>query len=218
MEIEIKKILIELSKLSAFIPVIVGLYYAKKLDTRFKVLLGYVLLSLFMEYFASWYGHVLKRNNMPPLHVYALIELGFLAYIFCHALFDQKRNKVFYWILGIGVIVAILNASILGSLYKMNIIFKSYETIVLVILCMIYFKKSLVILPDSEPIFKQPMYWYSTAVLIYFPVNLLFFMLFNELFENSIEILRVGMILHSLFNIVANLLYTRVFRCFRKAV
>ncbi len=216
MTFELKQTLINISQVSAFIPVIFGLYYAKKLDTSFRILLGFVLLSLFMEYFATWYKHH-YGNNIPPLHFYSIIEFSCLTYIFCNTLFSTQRNSLFSLAFSFGMILAILNVTLFGSIYEMNNIARTYDCVVLVLFSLIYFRKSLTILPNAEPIFEQPMFWFSNAVLVYFPINLLFFLFFNKLYVNHPEIARVGFMLHSLANITANILFAQAFRCFRKA-
>jgi hypothetical protein len=212
--IDYQTLFIRISQVSTFIPVIFGLYYVKRVDANFRVLLGFVLLSLFIEYFGTWYSHNVSANNLPPLHFYTVAELGFLTFIFCSSLFLNWR-KVFYSVLISGILIALLNATVWGTLYTMNDISRSFESIVLVIFCLIFFRRSLYNIVMNQPLFKQPMFWFSSGVFLYFSVNLLFFMLFNEVLKQNRETTVFGQVLHSITNILTNLLFAQSFRCFK---
>jgi hypothetical protein len=211
---DFQTIFIRVSQVSTFIPVILGLYYIIRLDTNFKVLLGFVLLSLFIEYFGTWYSHNVSANNLPPLHFYTVVELGFLSFIFCRSMFLNWK-LLFAAVLIIGITIALLNATVWGTLYTMNDISRSFESIVLVIFCLIFFRRSLYNIVLNRPLFKQPLFWISSGVFLYFSVNLLFFMLFNEVLKQNKEMAVFGQLLHSITNILTNLLFAQSFRCFK---
>jgi hypothetical protein len=168
-----------MSQISILIPVISGMVYYARLNVSFKVFWWFVLFSMFMEYFATWYSRHIATNNLPPLHFYTIIELGFISYVLCRYLFHRWKGA-FVFIVSTGIIIAVLNATVWGSLHQMNHVSRSYESMLLVIGSLLFFRKSLNDIDLKVPVFRQPMFWFSTGVFLYFSVNLLFFMLYNN--------------------------------------
>jgi hypothetical protein len=212
---ELSVLFIRLSQFSTLIPFVFGLLYFRTLNKSFRVLFAFIVFSGIMEYVAYWYVRNISSNNLPPLHAYTVIELGFLSYIFCKEVFPKVRY-LFGLIMVTGSLLAVLNAFVWGNLNAMNHISRSFECLVLVILSLAFFRQSLSTEKLVVPVLMQPMFWFSSAVLLYFSINLLFFMLFNEVFNQGNQLFVLGSNLHSFTNIFTNLLFAQSFRCFRK--
>lgn len=211
-----KIIYIAISQFSSIVPVLAGLFSYKRLTLSFGVFFYFLIFAMFMEFFAVWYARNIHNNNLPPLHLYTLVESGCFGFLFCKELFEARWKRIFAIFFIVELILGYLNAFVIGSIYEMNIVARTFEFVVLTIFCLIFFRQSLSNEKATVPIFHQPMFWLSAGGLIYFSVNALFFLLYNRLVESGVEWLRTGKILHACANILANLLFAQAFLCYRK--
>jgi hypothetical protein len=203
------------SQYSSFIPVIAGVGNYKRLTHPFKILVLFTCIACFTEFFASWYAANINRNNLPPLHVYTLVEFGFLFYVFCQYLLPKRAWIL--WIVGIfpAILVGIGNAFVFGSLYQMNDISRAFTSIILVLCSFVFFVKSLRV-DVYLPLLHNPMFWFCCAVFIYFSINLFYFLFFNQVLMQDKSLISFGIQLHAVVNILCNLLYAKSFQCFNK--
>lgn len=68
---------------------------------------------------------------------------------------------------------------------------------------------------SSEPIGKEPMFWVSSANLLYFAGTAILYGLSKEIFSSSLEVMRIAWSTQSVVNVASNILYIRGFLCFR---
>lgn len=215
MEQNLRTVLITLSQISAFVPVCFGLLNYARLDKTFKALLVFTCIALFTEYFANWYAHNVNPNNLPPLHVYSLIEFGFLSWVFCAQLNSKAKYVVWGVLLCVAAGFAYYNACVQDGWYKMNDIARTFNSIVLTCFSLVFFLRMLRI-DFPAPLQNNAAFWYTGAVFIYFSINLFFFLLFNRITDKPDGIKLMGLGIHSTVNIIANLLYAQSFRCFKQ--
>lgn len=207
-----------LSQLSAFIPVVMGFVCFKRLNPSFKLFFFFTVFGLFTEFFIVWYVRNVSSNNLPLLYVFSLAEYFSFTVVFCYYLFSAQWKRLHLIFLCIGLILTLLEVFVWSSKDNMNSIFRTFESVLLVGFSLMFFWKSLAVEKNDIPIFKQPMFWYSAGVLIYFSVNLLFFLLFNKLVVQNSHWLETGKLLHAGVNTLANLVFAQSFLCFRRTV
>ncbi|MES2559209.1 MAG: hypothetical protein V4590_05685 [Bacteroidota bacterium] len=207
-------LLVNLSQFSAFVPVIAGMVYFTKLDNGFKALAVFVCIALVTEYFANWYAQHINGNNLPPLHIFSLIEYGFLSWVFCTRITVKYKWWVWFVLFIIAMGFAWYNAFIKGGWHRMNDFARTYDSIVLTIFSLVFFLRMLRV-DMIIPMHTNALFWYTCAVFIYFSINLFFFLFFNQIADKPDGIKTLGLGIHAMVNIFANLLYAQSFRCFR---
>lgn len=206
--------LVRLSQISAFVPVILGVAYFAKLERAFKVLVVFLCIALFAEYFANWYLQYISKNNLPPLHVFSFIEYAFLSWVFCTKLTTQKKYAIWSVLFVTALGFAWYNAFIMGGWYQMNDFARTFDSIILTGFSLVFFLRML----RSDlliPMHANALFWYTCGVFIYFSINLFFFFFFNHIPDKPDGIKTMGLGIHAMVNIVANLFYAQSFRCFR---
>jgi hypothetical protein len=128
-------------------------------------------------------------------------------------------NKSLYFLLVISfTILAGFDAFVFNKLYAFNGMAKPIESLVFTIVALYFYYFNLN-QNNTVSIFNQPMYWYTTGVLIYFSINFFMFLLMNPILINSTkdtEFLEYNV--HSLSNIVANVLFAISFTRFNERV
>ena len=151
---------------------------------------------------------------MHICHVYTIIEFLCFSIAF-HYYFPLKSLQHLIRINSIVfLIIAIAEATYIGSLWKFNTISHTYSSITLVIYAILYFYE---LLNGEMEIncWLYPMFWLSSGVLIYFGVNLFYFMLNNYLLSHEYHIASNGKNIHAAVNIFTNLIFSISFLCFK---
>lgn len=206
------------SQLSSVIPFILGLLYYKRLNIAFRVFFFFMAFAMVAEFFIVWYARNIGNGNVQLMHVFTLVEYTSYCYLFCRELFPSKWKQLFWGLFMLELILVLANAFVIGAVYEVNSFARTFEFVVLATFSLIFFRQSLVIEKGTLPIFKQPMFWLSAGVLLYFSVNTLFFLLFNKLLDEGADWIQMGKVLHAYVNILANLLFAQAFLCFRKTI
>jgi len=156
------------------------------------------------------------NNNMPLLHAFTFFEFcTFTILFYRHFEYSAKIKKLILVAFLFFIPVAISETFIYDGLWKFNSVTRTYESLVLVTISLIYYyhyfhKNQLTIVWD------QPMFWFTTAIFIYFSLDQFFFMLVNYLIAIDPSIQRNGVLMHATINIFANIIISLSFLCFRK--
>ena len=177
----------------------IGMVRFKKLSNTQRLLFWLILATVITETVSE----VLWRkemNNFPVFHFYAIIEFSLIFTIYYRALYPSFSNKFLYWTLGGFLGFAIFNALFLQSLFTANSNVTTLSSVILVVLSLLYFYKTL---KDSKLIHleKSIMFWVSTGVLIYFSSSLVLFTFGNLLVSESISDTMSIWVVHVCFNI-----------------
>lgn len=206
---------IKLSQASILFPVVSGLIYYRKLNRSFKLLLYFFLITILFEISASTLKLVF-HNNMPGLHLYTATEFSAFSYVYYYH-FSQKKLLT-YWILVNTIMfftVALADAFFLNGIWNPNTNSRAVSSILLISYTLIYFYQFFK--EDTElSSWEYPMFWINTGVLVYFALNLFYFMFNRYLISNASHTAKLSLFAHAAINIVANFLYAQSFRCFGK--
>ncbi|MDP1728532.1 MAG: hypothetical protein Q8M15_17235 [Bacteroidota bacterium] len=205
--------MIKISQASVLIPIIAGLLFYKRINTPFKWLTWFFILSAFVEIISVKIIHRGQHNNMPLLHLYTLIE--FIAFGYMYYVYFKDRNRLKYFpviTLFTFIIIAGIDAIWINGIWLPNTVARSFECMVLVLLALMYyylfFKESF-----DQVVWKQSMFWLSTGVLFYFAINEPFFMLYNFFLSNHSDMAKLGLNIHAVINIFTNILFAISFTC-----
>ncbi len=206
------KIFTLISQVSSLFPVIAGLFCFMLLDKKFKILFYFFVSCIFFEIastlMAKWW-----HNNLPGLHVYTIVEFFAFSNLYY---FHFKAKKHLPQIILINsvvfFIIALADATVLNGIWKFNNYSRPYASLSLVIYAAVYLYY---LMKDSYQLhtWQQPMYWINTGVLLYFGVNLFFFLFSNIIAFHNIQLSTGSLYIHSTINILANCLYVQSFIC-----
>lgn len=195
---------------SVLLPLISGMVYWKRLDKALVILEWNLLLNLFVDLLGLYLALQLKQN-LIVYNFYTPVEfvLIFLAFRYWHTLPIVKMAALY----AIVAFVLFWSVAIIwqGHEQAVNIIL-TFESVLMVIFAVATLFSALN--KDQVPILKNPAFWVSSAYLLYFAGNLFLFAMIKALFVLSEW--KNAWILHSLLNLVKNLLLLGGFLACRK--
>jgi hypothetical protein len=204
-------ILIRLSQFSSLIPVLIGLIYYQNLNKPFKRLVWFLTFFAFVE-FTGYLIAKLFGNNMPLLHIFTILEFAMLLSVFIN--YFNISVKYYLGAVFLFTIIVLLDAIGLKNLFIFGSVAKPLESIVFTIVSLYFYYK---ILNNNlqDKLLNQPMFWYSSAILVYFSINFFQFLLLNVIMKESINIGYLDNNIHSIINTLTNLIYTLSFVSFK---
>ncbi|MFZ4796767.1 MAG: hypothetical protein ACOYMA_04690 [Bacteroidia bacterium] len=208
---ETAQILIRISQFSSIIPVIIGLFFYKKLNKSFKRLVWFLLFFVLMEYTSDWLAKEIG-NNMPLSHIFTVIEFGMLISVFIA--YFKIQLKYYFMLFFIFFFIAIIDAFLLKNIDTFSSLAKPIEIVIFTIAALYFYYQKL---NNNQHVdlFKQPMFWFSTSILIYFSINFFMFLLAKTIIKEAINIGFIDYNIHSITNTIANLLYAMAFLSFK---
>jgi len=208
-------VLTKVSQVSVLIPLITGIVFYKKLSKSFKFFVFYFSIAVIAECAASLSGLYLG-NNLFILHFFIPLEFAFFSCVFYLYFFSRRIKRLIFLVFILFVCLALIELIITG-LWNHNSITRSFESVFLIWYSLIYFYQYFK--SNNEiPVYIQPMFWFSSGVLIYFSIDFFSFMMINQLLKRNIEIAYLSKMIHVFINIIAYLFYTMSFRCFQKTI
>ncbi|MDN5285272.1 MAG: hypothetical protein JWR38_1546 [Mucilaginibacter sp.] len=190
------------SIISGLIPVISAMFNYRRIDKILKIFAAFLLISFLFDV-GFWLAQALQntKNDMPLVHLYLAISLAFFSIIYYRLFFKEALKKTTLILSTITLLVLLYNSL---KIWEYPSISNTALSILLIILSLIYFYQ-LFNRQEFVYIEKQGLFWINAGVLFYSSVNIFFFMLFNQLSnKEQAEVF----IIHSLTNIIANILYS----------
>lgn len=203
------------SQASVLLPIIVGWVYYKKLTLPFRLLFFYFLLCIGFEILAAA-TRIIYNNNMPGLHLYSIVQfLAFSTVYYYHFSERGVMRRVLLVNAVFAFIIALADALFIDGIMNSNTISRSYTAASMVVYTLIYFYQ--LFQQDTKHINRyDPIFWFTTAAIIYFGNNLLYFMLRRYLLANAREIETLSYYMYLSLNIIAHFLYAQSFRSLSK--
>lgn len=204
-------VLIRLSQFSSLIPVLIGLIYYQNLNKPFKRLVWFLTFFSFIE-FTGYLMAKLFGNNMPLLHIFTILEFAMLLSVFI----NYFNISVKYYLVAVFLftIIVFLDAIGFKNLFLFDSLAKSIESTVFTLVSFSFYYKNLNH-NLQEKLRIQPMFWYTTGILVYFSINFFQFLTLNQMMKESINIGYVDNNVHSIVNTVTNILFTLCFISFK---
>ncbi|MDB5025202.1 MAG: hypothetical protein JWP78_2957 [Mucilaginibacter sp.] len=198
-------VLVNVSVLSGFFPLLAAWYNYRRLDQVLKLMVAFCLVSVLPDLAGLITLYLkLKYNNLFLMHLFDLVAVVFFTLIYYHAFYKPVLKKVTLILGGITFLIMIGNEIFIESI-------KDYPSVCNTILCLLLIPLSLIYFyqifsrQEFTHIEKQGMFWINAGVLIYFSINVFLFMLYNKI--SSVEKQDFYM-MQSITNIIANLLYS----------
>jgi hypothetical protein len=206
-----------LSTLSVLFPLIAILIVRKYISTRKqKIIVAYFCLCPISE-IVNLSLAITIRSNILSGNIFILIEFCF----WCWLLFDLLKDKISLWILFLvigAMIFQWINHLIIYQAAKHNALFSMLQASIIMIASGYYLlllsKKSTVVL------YKVPEFWFVTGALMYFSFSLISlgipqYLMIRHPSDALQRFVRMFWDFYSIFNILANIIYSKGFLCFR---
>jgi len=175
--------------------------FIKKRNKLLLYFIPFLFLTIAVECTGAWFVSRSIRNYWI-YNVFTTIEFVFYSYLFYLHLKKPVFKKIVVWFIPVFVLLVILNI-----LFKQgfNKTFNTYTFLLgsffIVIFCCCYFYES--VLPENidQQLSKQPFFWISSGLLIFYLGSVIINALFEYLRSNDLQAQGVkiyGIINHSL--------------------
>jgi len=196
-----------LSNTSAFsgvFPVVAVLLNYKRLDKVLRIAAVFFVIS---AGFDLWQEITIKMhmvNNLHIIRLFLVICLLFFSAIYYNAFFSRVLKKTVVILSALVLLVMIVNAVFIDAIKDYPALPHTVLNIVLIFYSLAYFYQ-LLSRQEFVHIEKQGLFWINAGVLFYFSINIFLFMLFSRIIQAGQE---DYLMIQSVTNIIANLLYT----------
>ncbi|MDR3694179.1 hypothetical protein [Mucilaginibacter sp.] len=198
-------ILDDFSTYSGVLPVIAWLYNYKSLNKVLKIagvfFLIAFLIDLILELMTMMKGVV---NNMPLIHLFVVINILFFTAIYYYAFFKPSVKKAIILLAALALLIVVFNIIFVEGIWEYPSLSITVLSVLLICFSLAYFYQ-LLNRQEFIHIEKQGLFWINSGVLFYFAINIFLFMLFKQF---SVEEKQEYYMIHSISNIIANILYT----------
>ncbi len=199
------RIFARISTWFVLIPTFIFLFRFFRLNREQKILGILIVISAFTE-LVSFSIAMRESGNLYLLHIYTIIQFTLLTLIYRSTL-----RKLFLPIFSSAIIVLFVCVAILAAAYIDGVTFFNSVARVVESLLVLTYVLGFFVLTLRELrvryLEKEPLFWISTALLIYFSGNLFIFILYNYSLRHDISALVWGIIIHSVLAVMKNILY-----------
>lgn len=203
------RLLSSLSKYTILFAVLIGLAKWKKL-----VPVQVKIFSLAVFYIATevlsdkniasglWIMLWGKENNLPVLHLFTVIQFSLIIWIYQKFLQHYISNTKISLLIGAFAVFGLINAAWIDGIFYLNPHARAIQSIILLGVILFYFTHLLRSMEVKE-LEKEPLFWISAGMTIYFSGSFLIFLFSNYLLQTN-EVLYSIYGIHSILNVVAN--------------
>ena len=166
MHLSLQQLVLRLTLVPMVVAGIIGLVRWRKLPTNMRylaALIGWVL-PLNLLGFALLFLH---RSNLFMMPVYAVGEFWLLALMFRQTLKSPTYSRAVPWLVGGFAAYALLDSLLAGTLDQFRPGQQVVQSVLVLLLVGLYFRKLLRELRVME-LRREPMFWVSAGLLIYY--------------------------------------------------
>ncbi len=202
-----KEVVKTIASYASFLPFILGLLLFQRAEKSIRyltVLLGIACITELTSKALAIRG----ISNLFLFHIYPVAELFLFTLIYRpHFRTARARNTLSGTAIGF-LIFTLVNTVFFQPLHEFNTYGRSLESLLLSVVSITYLMTEI---NSMESVTKreQPMFWINTAVLMYFPLNLVFFFMSNFLWTHfSREFNNFLWDIHALLSLVQYLIFT----------
>lgn len=181
-----------------------ALLYYRTYTVPFKILAFFFFISGIFDLALVLLVHFGWSNNAPLIHLFVLVNIVFLGLVYYKTFFSPLVKKFVMVLVPAIVIFSITTSLFIEGIWAFPTISNSAQSVLFILLSLLYFYQ-LLTRQEFVHIEKQGLFWINAGVLIYFSSNIFLFMLYNRIIDSHEWNL---WIIHSITNIVANVLYT----------
>lgn len=201
------------SSASVLLPLIISIIYYKRLNKELKVLSVFFFFVAVVEIITTVMS-VCRINNLWVMNIFTLIEGGVLILLIGKWYESKKMFLVAVTYLSIYVAYWCYTTFLIDGIFVFNTKEMSIKAIILIFLSGYLLIK--ISMADEIQLLSNYLFWICSGILIYFLVSLVVFSSADFILDDKYRAMRYTWTIHSIINIIANLLYFYAFICYRK--
>jgi hypothetical protein len=177
----------------------------KKLSPPFRILVYVLALTLISE-FSAHYAAIWFHNNIIVYHIFTPIQFSLFCLLY-NQLLESKSNKQYtIWAMVVFIVFSLINSFLIQTTKTFPTYSLLLESILIVSFAYLVFYE-LLKNPRFEYLLRSSVFWFNSAVIIFFTTSFIFWGLFNYLIKYN----RPLLITLSLFLWLLNLLIYTLF-------
>jgi hypothetical protein len=189
---------------SGIFPVLAIGYNFRHLDKVLKIVALFFVISFISDLILIITTALRVNNNLPVVNIFYVVNIIFFGIIYYQAFFEPILKKMVMVLSAMVFLFAIYNLIFVIKLTEYPSASNTALSVISIIFSLIYFYQ-LLNRQEFIHIEKQGLFWFNSAVLFYFSINIFLFMLFERLL---IAHASGSFVIHDVVNIIANVLYT----------
>lgn len=193
-----------ISALSVILPVTTALLFYRRYTFTFKILAIFFFISGLFDLALVLMVKMGVANNAPVLHLFVFVSVIFLGIFYHQTIVHPLLKKLILIFVPIVLGVVVVNGIYIEGIWAFPAMSNTAQSFLFILFALLYFYQ---LLSRQEVVYieKQGLFWINAGVLIYFTSNVFLFMLYNRIVDAGELNL---WIIHSVTNIIANVLYT----------
>ena len=184
----------------------VGLVRYRRLDAARRYLAWLAWLALLVTAAAGWLGFH-HRPNLFLAPIDTAIELVLLGLVYRRALWPLAVARYLPWGIGLFVLGTALTYSPRLDTAQFSPVQHFIESVALLALALLYLRQLLQPPLTLAPLEREPMFWVSAGVVLYFAGNCLIFLTSNYTLHLSLALSREVWTVHALLYAFLNGFY-----------
>ncbi len=178
-----------LSKLFVLFPIAISINKYSSLNKDFKLFFWFLLLYAVFNVI-SWYTSSNGIHNLPIYHAITLVEFASYSLMYYQTARQDNYRKTILLLILLFTIFCVLNALFFENIHTdYNSNTRAVGSLILLVYSVSYFYRMLKEL-SIETVEQEDMFWFNTAILIYFS-GTFFLSLFLKVFFNEVEKIEV---------------------------
>ena len=202
-----------ISSLSIFFPLVIAVLNFRILNNELKVFAIFLCFAGAVE-IITYVMSLYRMNNLWMMNIYALLEGVVFIWLIGKWLGSKKMNVITNGLLVIYIAYWCYTTFLPGDLMAFNSDELSIKAIILIILSGYLLVR--LGLKEEVKLTGDFIFWISAGILIYFLISLVVFSSANIILDDSHRAMYFTWTIHSIINILVNLLFFYAFICYRK--
>jgi len=200
----LQKILIEYATGIVFLPLLLSILYYKRFPAALKNVTYYMIAAATTE-LLSYIMWKQRKNNLPLLHIYTIIEYLLLLKFYYSILKDFLPKALFIILVAVPPLFFILDSLFIESIYNFNPYARSVESLIIIFLAMSWYLK-LVSADMRDLTLAKSLKFINSAFLIYFSGSVVLFS-FSDAISRLVQNLRFSIwTVHTLLTVTLYIL------------
>lgn len=198
------------SMVSNLLPVVVGVFFRKRLSRGSKLYLA--LLIFYIPVLILQFTLLIERiNNTWILHFYTLIECWVVLSMYSVESSSETLKNLVKWLVYFYSAIWLIAKFTVESFT----LYDNYTSTLAALLMVMFAMHGLIDLQrqSGPPIFRKSQFWISTGILIYSVGTMPLFSIANVLLRRPLEEFEGFWAINWSLTILANLIYTKAFTC-----
>ena len=185
----LQKIIIEYATWIVFIPLLLAILYYKRFPDVLKNVSYYMIAAALTE-LLSYIMWKQRKNNLPLLHIYTIIEYLLLLKFYYSILKDFLPKTAFIILAVAPPLFFIFDSLFIENIYNFNPYARSVESLIIIFLAMSWYLK--LVSSDMKDIaLEKSLKFINAAFLIYFSGSIMLFS-FSDPISRLVQNLRLS--------------------------